>query len=59
MPWVEETFDEEFQQWILDFPTKQRPVIIELLKKYEKGKQIIVFHTRKEVEAYFDHQLTS
>ena len=59
MPWVEETFDEEFQQWILDFPTKQRPEIIELLKKYEKGKQIIVFHTRKEVEAYFAHQLTS
>ena len=56
MPWVEEEFDEEFQQWILDFPTKQRPVIIELLKKYEKGKQIIVFHTRKDVEEYFDHQ---
>lgn len=38
---------------------KQEEWIIELLKKYEKGKQIIVFHTRKEVEAYFAHQLTS
>ena len=30
MPWVETEFDEEFRQWILDFPKDQIPVIYEL-----------------------------
>ena len=34
MPWVETEFDEEFRQWILDFPEEQLPKIYELLEKY-------------------------
>ena len=52
MPWVETEFDEEFRQWILDFPKDQIPVIYELLKKYETEKQIIVFKSRDEAEKF-------
>ena len=52
MPWVETEFDEEFRQWILDFPKDQTPVIYELLKKYETEKEIIVFKSRDEAEKF-------
>lgn len=52
MPWTEMEFDEEFRQWILDFPRDQLPEIYELLEKYRDGKEIIVFRTREEADAY-------
>ena len=52
MPWVETEFDEEFRQWILDFPKDQIPVIYELLKKYETEKEIIVFKSRDEAKKF-------
>ena len=52
MPWVETEFDEEFRQWILDFPKDQIPVIYELLKKYETEKEIIIFKSRDEAEKF-------
>lgn len=51
MPWVEREFDEEFRQWILDFPRDQRPHIEELLKKYRE-KEVIRFRSRGAAEAY-------
>lgn len=33
MPWVETEFDEEFRQWILDFPKDQIPVIYDVIKE--------------------------
>ena len=51
MPWVEREFDEEFRQWILDFPRDQRPNIEELLKKYRE-KEVIRFRSRGAAEAY-------
>lgn len=59
MPWVEEEFDNEFQQWILDFPTLQRPIILKLLAEYSKEKAIIVFHDRKDVNEYFNQSHSS
>ena len=52
MPWVESEFDEEFKQWIIDFPDKQLPQIYELLNKYRKEKEIIIFKSRKEADDY-------
>lgn len=54
MPWVEEAFDEEFRQWILDFPNAQLPLIHEKLKQYAKNRNIIVFRTRDEAKQYLD-----
>jgi adenylate kinase family enzyme len=52
MPWVEEEMDEEFRQWILDFPRRDEPVIQDLLRQYGKNKEIHVFHTRSESDCY-------
>lgn len=51
MPWIETEFDEEFKQWIQDFPTQQLPSIYALLEKYS-DKQIHIFKTRQEANDY-------
>ena len=48
LPWVEEDFDPEFRQWILDFSHDQMPRICELLKRYSAGVDVITFHSREE-----------
>ena len=52
MPWIESEFDEEFKQWIIDFPDKQLPRIYELLDKYQKEKEIVIFKSRKDADDY-------
>lgn len=52
LPWVELELDEEFEQWIIDFPKEQLPMIYELLIKYRDNKDIIIFKSRKEADAY-------
>ena len=52
MPWIEESFDPEFRQWILDFPRDNLPRIYELIEKYRSEKQIRIFHTRDEAEEF-------
>ncbi|MBE5928944.1 MAG: adenylate kinase [Lachnospiraceae bacterium] len=49
MPWIEDKFDEEFEKWILDFNTDQRPKILELLEEYKEQKSIIIYSTREEL----------
>ena len=51
MPWIEEEFDEEFRQWILDFPNRALPHIYELIEKYT-DKNIIIFRSHKELNDY-------
>lgn len=48
MPWIERTFDPAFRQWILDFPTAQRPQLYAQLAQYKENKQHIIFHSREE-----------
>ena len=52
MPWVELEFDPEFRQYILDFPTVQRPAIETLIGRYRAEKRIVVFRTRAEADGY-------
>ena len=54
MPWIETKFDEEFKQWILDFPNIRLPKIYALLEKYKDDKEIIIFKSRKVADAYFE-----
>ncbi len=51
MPWVEEEFDEEFRQWIVDFPNEKLPEIYQMLERY-KDKNVIIFKSRQEVNEY-------
>lgn len=54
LPWVESEFDEEFRQWILDFPKDQLPEIYRLLEEHREGKKIVVFHSREEAQRYLE-----
>lgn len=52
LPWVEERFDPDFEQYIRDFPTDQRPAILELIGQYRDTKRIVTFRTRAEADGY-------
>lgn len=54
LPWVEENFNEEFRQVIIDFPEKKLPQIYELIEKYKINKNIIIFKTREEADNYLE-----
>ena len=50
MPWHDDKLDEDFRQWILDFPYRQLPVIKLLLDTFS-GK-VIRFKTRREADEF-------
>lgn len=52
MPWIESELDLEFRQFIVDFPRESLPKIYELLKKYEKEKELHIFRKREDAEEY-------
>ena len=52
LPWLETKLDEDFEQWIRDYPNRSLPKTTALLEKYDKEKQIIVFKSREESEEY-------
>lgn len=51
MPWIEEEFDSEFRQFIIDFPNYKLPYIYQLLNKYN-GKNTVIFKSREELDRY-------
>ena len=52
MPWIETELDPEFKKFIEDFPNDTLPYIYELLHKYRKEKQVIIFKSRQEADEY-------
>ena len=52
MPWVEQAFDADFRQYILDFPKDQLPAIYSLIEQYRDTRSITVFHSREEADAW-------
>ena len=54
LPWIEEELDEEFRQWILEFPQNKLPQIYQLLELYRDGLQVVIFHSREEADSYLD-----
>lgn len=53
MPWVEDELDEEFRQWIVDFPNEKLPEIYQMLESY-KDKNIVIFKSRQETDEYLN-----
>lgn len=51
MPWIEEEFDPEFREWIVNFPKDKLPHIYDLIGKY-CDKNIVIFKTREELNEY-------
>ena len=54
LPWVEQEFDPEFRQWIIEFPQNNLPQIYSLLEQYQNGKEIVIFRSRNEAGRYLD-----
>lgn len=52
LPWVQEVFDEEYADWITQFPKGSMPMIKELLSRYGGEKEVHVFESRKEADAF-------
>ena len=52
MPWIEHEFDEEFRQFITEFPRTRLPNIYRLLEEYGQGKEIHIFRSREEADSY-------
>ena len=52
MPWIETEFDEEFRQWIIDFPKNELPIVYKLLDRYKSEKSIYIFHARADIDDY-------
>ena len=53
MPWIEKSdeVDEEFLSWVRDYNTESRPVVMELLKKYN-DREIMIFTSRDDANEY-------
>ncbi len=52
LPWIEKEVDKEFESFIKDFSITSLPKIYELLDKYKKEKQIVIFKKRNEADEY-------
>lgn len=50
MPWVEECFDPEFRQAIVDFPQTKLPQIYALLERYSGQRTVYIMKTREQAE---------
>lgn len=53
MPWIEQEFDVDFKEWIINFPKKELPHVYELLKKY-KDKNVIIFKSHNEIDEFLE-----
>lgn len=53
MPWVETEEDEEFMEFVRNFPASRRGRIRRLLEEYPE-KDITVFHCREEAEEFLE-----
>ena len=54
LPWIENEFDPEFRQYILDFQKDQMPVINELMEQYKDSRKITVFRSREEADNWLN-----
>ena len=52
LPWIEKELDPEFEGFIRDFASESLPKIYGILEKYKDKKQIIVFKSHEEADAF-------
>jgi hypothetical protein len=52
MPWIEEEFDPDFQEWIEGFSQNVLPKMLALIEKYKAEKEVYIFKSRAEADAY-------
>ena len=52
MPWIDTELDPKFKTEIEEFKGKNLPTIYSLLDKYKDGKEIVIFKSREEADAF-------
>ena len=52
LPWIEEEFDPEFKDWIINWFREELPKTKELLNKYKDSKNIIILESRKDADEF-------
>lgn len=55
MPWMETDLSPEFKKQIEDFSGKNMPEIYNLLDKYQKEKNIVIFKSREEADNFLSN----
>ncbi len=55
IPWVEDEFDPEFKEWIINWRESKLPLITALFEKYKAEKNIIIFKSRSEADNFLDN----
>ena len=55
MPWIETEEDTEFTSFIKNFEEKQKPQILELLRKHSE-KNTVIFKSREEADSFLKKQ---
>lgn len=52
LPWEATEFDDEFKQYIINFPKDKLPKVYDLLNNYKCTKKIITFKSRNESDEF-------
>ena len=52
LPWRETELDPVFKQSIEEFSTNSLPRIYELIEKYRKGRQVVIFKSREDLDEF-------
>ena len=56
-PGCEERFDPQFLNWVWDYPTSQRPAVLQRLHTLESEKDVIILRSRAEVRRFVANPL--
>lgn len=52
LPWVEAELNEDFREYVVNFPAENIPKIYDLLETYKDKKEIYIFKSRKEAKDF-------
>lgn len=55
LPWIEDRLDPEFEEFIKEFSEKSLPKIYKLIEKYGSERNIVIFKSREETNAYLEN----
>ncbi len=55
LPWVEEEFDKEFQEWIINWFKDVRPIVYSMIDKYKNNKNIYIFKSRNDADNFISN----
>ena len=54
IPWKEDRFDPDFNEWIINWFKETRPKVLQLIDKYKDKKNIVVLHSREEGKEFIN-----